>query len=216
MAVPRDTRAILGRCVLANVEDVLARLGERHLAGLKVDHVAVGLVLEGHVRGDAVLGVRDKVQGEVEVIRIEHVAANKVLLTLDDTGLSERLGRIGVLERSRLVARALALAGISRRDLDDVLSVDGLVGHGHSRNPDCGVIRHAGATVGGDLLGNLVLVGLAHVLVREGDSLKDHDAMGVVVANELGRVGGHGSVIDRRQGEVKHSSLERQRAGCVV
>ena len=207
VAVPRDTGTILGRGVLANAEDVLARLGEGHLAGLKVDHVAVGLVLERHVRDDAVLGARDEVQGEVEVIRTEHVAADKALLALDDTGLSERLGRIGVLERSLAVALALALASIRGGDLDEVLAVDGLVGHGHSRNPDRAVIRHAGARIGGDLLGNLVLVGLAHVLAREGDSLEDHDAMRVVVANELGRIGGHGGVAHRSQRELEHLGL---------
>ena len=216
MAIPRDTSAILVRSVLANYEGVLARLGEGHLAGLKVDHVAAGLTLEGHVRGNAALGAGDEAQGEVEVVRIEHVTANKILLALDDAGPSERLGRIGVLERSLAKALALALACISGGDLDDVLSVHVLVAHDNSRNPDRGVIRHAGAGVGGDLLGNLVLVGLAHVLAREGDSLEDHDAMGIVVANELERAGGHGSAGHGRQRELEHIGLERQRARRVV
>ena len=216
VAVPRDTRAIgVGR-ELANIEGVLARLGEGHLAGLEADHVAVGLIGEGHLGSDAILGARDELHGELEVVRVEHVAANEALLTLDDSGLGERRRLIGVLERDLFDLFAPPVAGIGRAYLDDVLAVNRLVGHVHGRNPNRAVIRHAGTSIIGGLLGDLVLVGLAHVLAREGNGVEDDGAMGVVVADYLGRAGGHGSVADGRQSELEHAGLERQRARGVV
>ena len=216
VAVPRDACAILGRSLLTNSESVLAGLGERHLAGLKVDHVAVGLMGEGHLGGDAILRAGDEAQGELEVIRVEHVSTDELLLALDDPRLGEGRGLVGVLESGRGSLGGLTLTRVGRGDLNEVLAIDGLVGHGHGRDPNRAVITHAGTSIIGGLLGDLVLVGLAHVLTREGDSLEDHDAMGVVVANELGRATGHGSVANGRQGELEHAGLERQRAGGVV
>ena len=216
VAVPRDARAILGRSLLTNSESVLAGLGERHLAGLKVDHVAVGLMGEGHLGGDAILRAGDEAQGELEVIRVEHVSTDELLLALDDPRLGEGRGLVGVLESGRGSLGGLTLTRVGRGDLNEVLAIDGLVGHVHGRNPNRAVITHAGTSVIGGLLGDLVLVGLAHVLAREGDGVEDHGAMGIVMADYLGRAGGHGSAVDRRQGELKHAGLERQRARGVV
>ena len=186
---------------LVHLEGVRADLGEGHLSECEVHRVLVG---DRHRLGggeDRLGVVVDRAQLEVEGLAFLHLATLEGLGAVNDVVARQRGRRRLVLVGERELLRSLVRRGL------DVNMAFASLGIGHLGDLDLNLVRSlvVGHAVLAALdLGDLVDVGVAHIVAIEGDGrhveLVAHVADGGHVALGVlrrlgGVIGGHGQVV---------------------